>query len=1061
MSDKRKTTDGLARGLDERARELDCLYRIEELLNKPDIGVDDALARMVEIMPSGCRNPDICRARITIDGKSFQAADFVETERFRSADVRVRGDAVGTISIFYTAAAPDTAGSPFLEEEEKMLQVIAGRLGHFILHARLKQGHVREESVEGGAARSLREEWRVVLDLLMETDKNLFTNLSHKMLNHLSWRGIDEAEELLVSAKLDKTAQEEEFIDESNRPFRKRASAFPAELGARVFDIAARHMNDAEIYSRLQKWIQEDKLSFLVQVVNRNLSLADVADALRRYYHTHIGPTEADVASPSKKGIHVSLIRRFLSDQLPYINIAKDYIGINDFHDLIQNMIFTNESHGKLGGKSAGMYLAAQIIRKGAKPEDGLGNLKTPRTWYITSDMLLHFMHFNNLDEIVEQKYKEVEQVRFEYPHIIDTFKNSQFPPEILKGLSVALDDFGDCPLIVRSSSLLEDRMGAAFSGKYKSVFIANQGGKQKRLEALADAIAEVYASTFGPDPVEYRAERGLIDFGEEMGILIQEVVGSRVGDYFFPSFAGVAFSRNEFRWSPRIKREDGLVRMVPGLGTRAVDRLSDDYPILLAPGQPNLKVNVSVDDILRYSPRRIDVINLKKNTFETIGIAELIKEHGYQIPAIAQMVSIYRDDHLQRPVGSHVDYDSDDLVVTFDGLIAGTTFVREIDTILKILEKTMGTPVDIEFAHDGRDLYLLQCRPQSYAEAGVGAPIPKDVPEEKIIFSANRYISNGQVSDITHIVYVDPDEYGEIPSHAELVAVGRAIGKLNKLLPKRRFILMGPGRWGSRGDIKLGVKVTYSEINNTAVMIEVARQKGNYTPDVSFGTHFFQDLVEAGIRYIPLFPDDAGVKFNERFLKESPNLLAQLVPEAAPLSAAIRVIDVPAVTGGMVLRVLMNADLDQALAILVHPSTATSGGEVKQRIEEQRQNGSGYWRLQMTEYIASQLDGERFGVKGFYVVGSTKNLTAGSSSDIDILIHFSGTPKQRKELEIWLEGWSLCLGRMNYLRTGHESNGLLDVVILTDKDIEAKTGWAAKINGVTDPALELPLKKH
>ncbi|MCP4460948.1 MAG: pyruvate, phosphate dikinase, partial [Cytophagales bacterium] len=203
-----------------------------------------------------------------------------------------------------------------------------------------------------------------------------------------------------------------------------------------------------------------------------------------------------------------------------------------------------------------------------------------------------------------EQKYKTIEEVRQEYIHVVQLFKNSNFPHEIVQGLSMALDDLGDKPIIVRSSSVLEDRLGSAFSGKYKSLFLANRGTKTERLDALMDAISEVYASTLGPDPMEYRAERGLIDFHEEMGILIQEVVGSQIGDYFFPAYAGVAFSNNEFRWSPRIKREDGLIRLVPGLGTRAVDRLSDDYPILIAPGQPGLRANVSLDDIIRYSPQ-------------------------------------------------------------------------------------------------------------------------------------------------------------------------------------------------------------------------------------------------------------------------------------------------------------------------------------------------------------------------------------------------------------------------------------------------------------------------
>ena len=241
-----------------------------------------------------------------------------------------------------------------------------------------------------------------------------------------------------------------------------------------------------------------------------------------------------------------------------------------------------------------------------------------PRAFYVASDAVRGFVRHNNLEEVYEQKYKEIDQVRLEYPHLVQVFKNSTFPPEIVKGLSVALDDFGEAPLIVRSSSLLEDRLGTAFAGKYKSLFLANQGTKSERLAALTDAIAEVYASLFSPDPIEYRAERGLLDFHEEMGIMIQEVVGRRVGDYFLPAFAGVAFSNNEFRWSPRIKREDGLVRLVPGLGTRAVDRVPDDYPVLIAPGQPQLRANVSVEDVMRYSPHKLDVINLETGVFET-----------------------------------------------------------------------------------------------------------------------------------------------------------------------------------------------------------------------------------------------------------------------------------------------------------------------------------------------------------------------------------------------------------------------------------------------------------
>ena len=280
-----------------------------------------------------------------------------------------------------------------------------------------------------------------------------------------------------------------------------------------------------------------------------------------------------------------------------------------------------------------------------------------------------------------------------EYPQIIQLFKNSYFPPDILRGLSMALDDIGEKPIIVRSSSLLEDRLGTSFSGKYKSLFLANQGPKRDRLNALTDAIAEVYASTFGPDPIEYRAERGLLDFYEEMGILIQEVVGNSVGKYFLPTFAGVAFSNNEFRWSPRIQREDGLIRLVPGLGTRAVDRTSNDYPVLVAPGKPALKVNITPDDTARYAPQKIDVINMELNAFETIDIKDFLKEFGRDLPGITQIASTYERNML-RPATGMTSYEQEDIVVTFDSLRERTNFITQMQVILKTLKEKIGTQI-------------------------------------------------------------------------------------------------------------------------------------------------------------------------------------------------------------------------------------------------------------------------------------------------------------------------------------------------------------------------------
>ena len=453
-------------------------------------------------------------------------------------------------------------------------------------------------------------------------------------------------------------------------------------------------------------------------------SLAEISSAIERYHH--LAPQGLELSQPREISFRVALIRRLLSDQPDFINVAKQHVNVDDFNDLLHRIIYPLGSHGKIGGKSSGLFLAEKILRNVSDSDELLSRIKTPKTWYLTSDGILNFMNYNNLEDIIEQKYKDISQVRQEYPYVVHVFKNSPFTPEIMKGLSLALDDLGDIPLIVRSSSLLEDRLGASFAGKYKSLFIPNQGHKEERLLDLMDAIAEVYASTFGPDPIQYRAEHGLTDYHEEMGVMIQEVVGQKVGHYFFPAFAGVAFSQNEFRWSGRIRREDGLVRIVPGLGTRAVDRLSDDYPILISPGQPHLRVNVTPDEIFRYSPKYIDVINLQTGMFETIEISHLFKKFGQSYPQIGQLISTIQDNHLQQPRMFGFDFVKETALVTFEGLISQTTFIQTIKAILDVLQAKYQHPVDIEFAHDGKDFYLLQCRSQSAREDSQPVPIPR-----------------------------------------------------------------------------------------------------------------------------------------------------------------------------------------------------------------------------------------------------------------------------------------------------------------------------------------------
>jgi predicted nucleotidyltransferase len=1043
--------------LQERAKELSCLYRIEEIINREELSLEEVFGAVIEAIPPGWQYPDVCAARIEYNDTVFAPAGFEPTEWLQKAGIHVFGNAVGTVEVYYTEHMPAADHGPFLREETKLLESIADRLGSCLVHRRLRDAERGLRDAGKEPAPGTRG-WVPILHLLRRTDQSMLMRVARKMINHLCWSGIDEARALLEEFRPDEDGDAAPVYFESNRP-RKRSRAEPAaDLAERTFELAAAHISDDEIIACVHKWIKQDRASFLVNTLERNdTSIAEVSDAIQRY--RHVGQGEVELSVATRKSLAVSLVRRFLSDQTEYINIAKDFVEIEDFHQLIQRLIYPPHGHGKVGGKGAGLFLAYQIIRRSAQDEL-LGGIKTPKTWYLTSDGMHDFIYCNHLEDVFSHKYRPIEEIRQEYPDIVRVFEISQFSAAMVKGLSLALDDLGGRPLVVRSSSLLEDRFGAPFAGKYKSLFLANTGSKQERLDALMDAVSEVYASTFGPDPIEYRAERNLLDFQEGMGVLIQEVVGTQVGDYYLPAFAGVAFSHNEFRWSPRLRQEDGLMRLVPGLGTRAVDRVGDDFPILVAPGQPQLRANASAEEVARYSPRRIDVINLRTNAFETVDAAEFFRRHGDEIPAVEQLVSVLADGNLRPILPGVTDFGSQDVVVTCEGLLSRTPFIKQIHALLGLLESQLRHPVDVEFASDGRDIYLLQCRALIPAKHAKPAPIPRDIARERLVFSADRYVANGTVANITHIVYVDPARYEQLGSREELLAVGRAVGRLNKVLPRRQFILMGPGRWGSRGDIKLGVPVTYSDINNTAMLIEIARKRGDYTPEVSFGTHFFQDLVEAEIRYLPLYPDEQGVVFNEAFLTRSPNLLGELVPELASLADTVRVIDVPATTGGRVLCVLMNAELDEAVAVLDEP---VEHAEREDRPGEAVAVASGQdwrWRARIAESIADRLDPARFGVQALYVFGSTKNATAGPASDIDLLVHFTGTGEQRAELERWFEGWSQSLAEINYLRTGYKTDGLLDVHIITDDDVERRSSFAVKIGAVSDAARELPLKR-
>ncbi|MFN2196312.1 MAG: PEP/pyruvate-binding domain-containing protein [Anaerolineales bacterium] len=1053
MTTPEKPIDTLLSELKERAKELNCLYKVQELLSTPSLSLDEICAGIIQAIPPGWQYPDVCQARIKLETNVYQTPGLEASPWMMSAVINVQTQPIGEIQVYYTAERPIEDEGPFLKEERKLINTIAEQFGFYILHQQLRE--VFQSQIKSEEER--KSEWSVILDLLKRTDTALLTRVARKMINYLSWSNVEEVDRLL--AMFSPVYQNSDGIGETNQPVEGGATSDLISAAEEVFLTASQHLTQEEILENTEKWIKEDRSNFLIDVlVDYASSLTEIGAAIERFHF--IANHGIELTGPREQWFKVALIRRILSEQSHFIEIAQKYLDIDDFIDFTSHLIHTPTSHGKLGGKASGLFLAAQILGRTPQTEDFVKEIKTPRTWYLTSDTIFNFIGYNNFQDIVEQKYKDSSQIRQEYAYILHNFKHSPLHPEISKGLSLALDDFGDVPLIVRSSSLLEDQYNVAFAGKYKSLFLANQGSKESRMKALTEAITEVFASMFAPDPIEYRHQHHLLDHHEEMGILIQEVVGKRVGDYYLPAFAGVAFSHNDFPWSNRIKRDDGLVRLVPGLGTRAVDRLTDDYPILVAPGQPNLRVNHTLEEIIHYSPKRIDAINLKTGKFETVELRTLLSQCGEAYPLIHQLVSIVKQDQIQMPNVLGIDFESDPLVVTCEGLFTRTPILSQIKTVLDILQSALHYPVDIEFAHDGSHFYLLQCRAQSHNQEGMPVRLPLNVPQDKILFTANRHVTNGLISDITHVVYVDSQNYLKLGSQQDLVVVGRVIGLLNKILPKRQFILMGPGRWGSRGDPRLGVSVTYSDINDTAMLIEIARRQADFQPEPSFGTHFFLDLVESSIRYLPLYPDDPGILFNEDFFIRNENMLTHLLPSYEYLANVIHVVDVRTASDGDVLQVYMNAIDGEAAAVLVPPqSQRTIDFSSERSVQIERDADEHWrWRLEAVERIAARLDPRRFGVKAFYVFGSTKNATAGPQSDIDILIHVQGSDQQRTALLDWLNGWSQSLSEVNYQRTGFKSPGLLDVHLVTDDDLARRTSYALKIGAVTDPARALPL---
>ncbi|MCA1899170.1 MAG: PEP/pyruvate-binding domain-containing protein [Chloroflexi bacterium] len=626
-------------------------------------------------------------------------------------------------------------------------------------------------------------------------------------------------------------------------------------------------------------------------------------------------PEERKKYEARLKELKVALIRTLVSDQLKYIKIARKWFTVADLKEIRARKI----GGGKIGGKAAGMLLAMRIIKETAPPEVA-ARFKLPVSFYLGSDVFYNFLTYNNLVHWNDQKYKTDEEMRADYPALKADFQKGEFPVEIVESLENVLQEAGDRPLIVRSSSLLEDNFGTSFAGKYESVFLPNQGSRDEKYYALTRAITAIYASVLNPDALMYRHLKELADYDERIGILIQFVEGERTGRYYFPHAAGVAFSRNLYRWSPQIRQEDGFVRLVFGLGTRAVDMVGDDYPRLVALSHPRLHSSSDVRAIKRYSQRKLDLIDIESNSFATIPVRDVFDA---DFPPLRFIAQVDEDGDLV-PIRSRLA-DPAKMVVTFDGLLSRTSFAADMRAALKLLETHYKSPVDTEFALEITDLEgrpnalitLLQCRPQSHIQDGMETPIPGDLTEKDIIFSTQTMVPQGAVREIRYVLFVPSEGYFSLESQTERTLLERAIGQLNAALKDEVFIAVGPGRWGTSTP-DLGVHVAYSDIYNARALVELAGESVGASPEPSFGTHFFQDLMEANIYPLGVFLDDENTIFKRDFFYDTPNRLGEFLTLDNPRVAnALRLIAVSDYRPKHHLDLMMDASKSYAVAFL------------------------------------------------------------------------------------------------------------------------------------------------
>ena len=569
--------------------------------------------------------------------------------------------------------------------------------------------------------------------------------------------------------------------------------------------------------------------------------------------------------------------------------LIKKHFEPEDYFSVRDHMIGT----GMIGGKACGMLLARKIIEN---LYPGMYEVMEPHdSYYIGSDVYYTYIVENGYWDLrIRQRTEE------EYFSLAETFaqclKSGNFSPDLEDRFRLLLEYYGQDPIIVRSSSILEDGFGNAFAGKYESVFCANAGTLEERLEEFETAIRTVYASTMSLSALDYRKRRNLAGRDEQMALLVQRVSGSHYDQYYMPCAAGVGYSYSPYRFLESLDPAAGMLRLVMGLGTSAVDRTEGSYPRLVNLDAPEATALTTISERHQFSQRRLEAVNKETKCLERISMEEILPK----LPRYLQNILLEHDYEAEQRFSDRGEYRTVQFI-SCRGLVRNSKMMEQFRNMMHILQEEYGQAVDTEFTVNQSEsgeymINLLQCRPlQVFQDTGT-VTLPQELEGRRILLeSKGASMGLSRETGLDLILYVDPMAYYTMP-YNDKDRVAKAISRVNWEYRNagKHMMLIVPGRIGTSSP-ELGVPTAFSDISEFEVICEVAESGAGYNPELSYGSHIFQDLVEADILYTAVFENEHTIQYHPEILTQMPNRLGERFRDLKDLEQIVKLCDVSA----------------------------------------------------------------------------------------------------------------------------------------------------------------------